>query len=77
MEVFEKIVVLELEYINKRLVNQSRINTYLMKQLKKDRKHNIITGITIGILGYSIYIQASKIEFLKKEIEELKSEKGE
>ena len=37
----------------------------------------IPTGIIIGALGYSVYVQASKIEILAREIEELKSEKGE
>lgn len=40
-------------------------------------ERNILTGIIIVVLGYSVYIQASKIEILAKEIEKLKSEKGE
>ena len=81
MEGFDKLVVMELESVNKRLVYQTNINSQLINQLSKTKKllnkRNTLTGIIIGILGYSIYVQASKIETLAREIEELKSEKGE
>lgn len=81
MEGFDKLVVMELESVNKRLAYQTNINSQLINQLSKTKKllnkRNTLTGIIIGVLGYSVYIQASKIEILAKEIEELKSEKGE
>ena len=81
MEGFDKLVVMELESVNKRLAYQTNINSQLINQLSKTKKllnkRNTLTGIIIGILGYSVYVQASKIETLAREIEELKSEKGE
>lgn len=81
MEGFNKLVVMELESVNKRLAYQTSINSQLINQLSKTKKllnkHNTLTGIIIGVLGYSVYAQASKIELLAREIEELKSEKGE
>lgn len=81
MEGFDKLVVMELESVNKRLAYQTNINSQLINQLSKTKKllnkRNTLTGIIIGVLGYSVYVQASKIEILAKEIEELKSEKGE
>lgn len=81
MEGFNKLVVMELESVNKRLAYQTNINSKLINQLSKTKKlsnkRNILTGIIIGVLGYSVYVQASKIEILVKEIEKLKSEKGE
>ena len=81
MEGFDKLVVMELESVNKRLAYQTNINSQLINQLSKTKKllnkRNTLTGIIIGVLGYSVYIQASKIETLAREIEELKSEKGE
>ena len=81
MEGFDKLVVMELESVNKRLAYQTNINSQLINQLSKTKKllnkRNILTGIIIGVLGYSVYVQASKIETLAREIEELKSEKGE
>lgn len=81
MEGFDKLVVMELESVNKRLAYQTNINSQLINQLSKTKKllnkRNTLTGIIIGVLGYSIYVQASKIETLAREIEELKSEKGE
>lgn len=81
MEGFDKLVVMELESVNKRLAYQTNINSKLINQLSKTKKlsnkRNTLTGIIIGVLGYSVYIQASKIEILVKEIEKLKSEKGE
>lgn len=81
MEGFDKLVVMELESVNKRLVYQMNINSQLINQLSKTKKllnkRNTLIGIIIGVLGYSLYVQASKIEILAKEIEELKSEKGE
>lgn len=38
-------------------------------------KANPIIGIVIGILGYSVYVQATKIDKLSKEIKELKKGK--
>lgn len=40
------------------------------------KKGHIVTGLLIGTLTYSIYIQALKIDQLSKEIEELKNQKG-
>lgn len=81
MEGFNKLVVMELESVNKRLVYQMNINSQLINQLSKTKKllnkRNTLIGIIIGVLGYSLYVQASKIEILVKEIEKLKSEKGE
>ena len=81
MEGFDKLVVMELESVNKRLAYQTNINSQLINQLSKTKKLlnkcNTLTGIIIGVLGYSVYVQASKIETLAREIEELKSEKGE
>lgn len=81
MEGFDKLVVMELESVNKRLAYQTNINSQLINQLSKTKKllnkRNTLTGIIIGVLGYSVYVQASKIEILVREIEELKSEKGE
>lgn len=81
MEDFDKLVVMELESVNKRLAYQTNINSKLINQLSKTKKllnkRNTLTGIIIGVLGYSVYVQASKIETLAREIEELKSEKGE
>ena len=81
MECFDKLVVMELESVNKRLAYQTNINSQLINQLSKTKKllnkRNTLTGIIIGVLGYSVYVQASKIETLAREIEELKSEKGE
>lgn len=81
MEGFDKLVVMELESVNKRLAYQMNINSHLINHLSKAKKlsnkRNILTGIIIGVLGYSVYVQASKIEILAKEIEKLKSEKGE
>lgn len=81
MESFDKLVVMELESVNKRLAYQTNINSQLIKQLSKTKKlvnkHNTLTGIIIAALGYSVYVQASKIELLAREIKELKSEKGE
>ena len=81
MEGFDKLVVMELESVNKRLAYQTNINSQLINQVSKTKKllnkRNTLTGIIIGVLGYSIYVQASKIETLAREIEELKSEKGE
>lgn len=81
MEGFDKLVVMELESVNKRLACQTNINSQLINQLSKTKKllnkRNTLTGIIIGVLGYSVYVQASKIETLAREIEELKSEKGE
>lgn len=81
MEGFDKLVVMELESVNKRLAYQTNINSQLINQLSKTKKllnkRNTLTGIIIGVLGYSVYVQASKIETLAREIEELKSEKGE
>lgn len=81
MEDFDKLVVMELESVNKRLAYQTNINSQLINQLSKTKKllnkRNTLTGIIIGVLGYSVYVQASKIETLAREIEELKSEKGE
>ena len=81
MEGFNKLVVMELESVNKRLAYQTNINSQLINQLSKTKKllnkRNTLTGIIIGVLGYSVYVQASKIETLAREIEELKSEKGE
>lgn len=81
MEGFDKLVVMELESVNKRLAYQTNINSQLINQLSKTKKllnkRNTLTGIIIGVLGYSVYVQASKIETLVREIEELKSEKGE
>lgn len=81
MEGFDKLVVMELESVNKRLAYQTNINSQLINQLSKTKKllnkRNTLTCIIIGVLGYSVYVQASKIEILVKEIEELKSEKGE
>lgn len=81
MEGFDKLVVMELESVNKRLAYQTNINSQLINQLSKTKKllnkRNTLTGIIIGVLGYSVYVQASKIEILAREIEELKSEKGE
>lgn len=73
MEELDRLVVMELERMNKRLMYQSRINSQLSRRIKNT---NIANGILIGILGYSVYVQASKIEMLVKEIDELKSEKG-
>jgi len=81
MEGFDKLVVMELESLNKCFAYQTNINSQLNNQLSKTKKLlnkcNTLTGIIIGVLGYSVYIQASKIEILVKEIEKLKSEKGE
>lgn len=81
MEGFDKLVVMELESVNKRLAYQTNINSQLINQLSKTKKllnkRNTLTGIIIGVLGYSVYVQASKIETLAREIEKLKSEKGE
>lgn len=81
MEGFDKLVVMALESVNKRLVYQTNINSQLINQLSKTKKlsnkRNTLMGIIIGVLGYSVYVQASKIEILAKEIEKLKSEKGE
>lgn len=81
MEGFDKLVVMELESVNKRIAYQTNINSQLINQLSKTKKllnkRNTLTGIIIGVLGYSVYVQASKIETLAREIEELKSEKGE
>ena len=81
MEGFDKLVVMELESVNKCLAYQMNINSQLINQLSKTKKllnkRNTLTGIVIGILGYSVYAQASKIEMLAREIERLKSEKGE
>lgn len=81
MEGFDKLVVMELESVNKRLAYQTNIDSQLINQLSKTKKllnkRNTLTGIIIGVLGYSAYVQASKIELLAREIEELKSEKGE
>ena len=81
MEGFDKLVVMELESVNKRLAYQTNINSQLINQISKTKKllnkRNTLTGIIIGVLGYSVYVQASKIETLAREIEELKSEKGE
>ena len=81
MEGFDKLVVMELESVNKRLACQTNINSQLINQLSKTKKllnkRNTLTGIIIVVLGYSVYVQASKIETLAREIEELKSEKGE
>ena len=81
MEGFDKLVAMELESVNKRLVYQTNINSQLINQLSKTKKllnkRNTLTGIIIGVLGYSVYVQASKIETLAREIEKLKSEKGE
>ena len=81
MEGFDKLVVMELESVNKRLAYQTNINSQLINQLSKTKKllnkRNTLTGIIIGVLGYSVYVQASKLETLAREIEELKSEKGE
>ena len=81
MEGFDKLVVMELESVNKRLEYQTNINSQLNNQLSKTKKllnkRNTLTGIIIGVLGYSVYVQASKIEILAREIKELKSEKGE
>lgn len=81
MEGFDKLVVMELESVNKRLAYQTNINSQLINQLSKTKKllnkRNTLIGIIIGVLGYSVYVQASKIETLAREIEELKSEKGE
>lgn len=81
MEGFDKLVVMELESVNKHLAYQTNINSQLINQLSKTKKllnkRNTLTGIIIGVLGYSVYVQASKIETLAREIEELKSEKGE
>jgi hypothetical protein len=81
MEGFDKLVVMELESVNKRLAYQTNINSQLINQLSKTKKllnkRSTLTGIIIGVLGYSAYVQASKIELLAREIEELKSEKGE
>lgn len=81
MEGFDKLVVMELESVNKRLEYQTNINSQLINQLSKTKKllnkRNTLTGIIIGVLGYSVYVQASKIEILAREIKELKSEKGE
>ena len=81
MEGFDKLVVMELESVNKRIAYQTNINSQLINQLSKTKKllnkRNTLTGIIIGVLGYSVYVQASKIETLSREIEELKSEKGE
>ena len=81
MEGFDKLVVMELESVNKRLAYQTNINSQLINELSKKKKllnkRNTLTGIIIGVLGYSVYVQASKIETLAREIEELKSEKGE
>lgn len=81
MEGFDKLVVMELESVNKSLAYQTNINSQLINQLSKTKKllnkHNTLTGIIIGVLGYSVYIQASKIETLAREMEKLKSEKGE
>lgn len=81
MEGFDKLVVMELESVNKRLAYQTNINSQLINQLSKTKKllnkRNTLTGIIIVVLGYSVYVQASKIETLAREIEELKSEKGE
>lgn len=81
MEGFDKLVVMELESVNNRIAYQTNINSQLINQLSKTKKllnkRNTLTGIIIGVLGYSVYVQASKIETLAREIEELKSEKGE
>lgn len=81
MEEFDKLIVMELESINRHLDSQSNINSklagYLNKLTKRVSKRNVITGIALGVLGYSLYVQASKIEILAKEIEDLKTEKGE
>ena len=81
MEGFDKLVAMELESVNKRLAYQTNINSQLINQLSKTKKllnkRNTLTGIIIGVLGYSVYVQASKIETLAREIEKLKSEKGE
>lgn len=41
------------------------------------RKTNVFTVLGFLALGYSVYAQACKIESLKKDIEEIKSQKGE
>lgn len=71
MEGFKKLVVMELNGIDQCLNSQSDKTKRLMN------KRNVLTGVLIGVLGYSIYVQAIKIELLAKEIEDLKSEKGE
>ena len=49
----------------------------LMKRQKKMNFKIMLLGTGMGLIAYSVYVQATKIETLKKELEEIKSEKGE
>lgn len=58
----------------------TRINDILTQEISKIKKSvkksNRLNTISILALGYSVYVQASKIENLNKKIEEIKPTKG-
>lgn len=80
-ENFNKLVLINLEDVNRRLTEQDKLNNYFLNKVGKARRviknKRLYSCVLFGILGYSIYVQATKIERLAKEIEDLKKEKGE
>lgn len=60
---------------------QGEVNSFLIKMIKKNNaaisKTKLTYGLVMAALGYSVYVQAIKIDKLSKKIEELESQKGE
>lgn len=80
-ENFNKLVLMNLKDVDRKLMEQDRLNAWFLNKAYKTRratkKNSLYSFVLFGILGYSIYVQATKIEKLAKEIEDLKKEKGE
>lgn len=81
MDEFNQLVAKEIIDINRFLDRQNSFNNGVRRFNKAvNRKYNKLVAFELLVcisLGYSVYAQASKIESLQKEIEELKKNREE